>query len=150
MKRFLVAAALFVAGCTHAEERPTQVAFAITTSDPDLHVLAHKVNAMQPILVGVAGDDVTITYATRGREGLSLHLDPATLAVRGTEPYQFEELASRRHARCVELQTAYRGTIQGVDVVGTAHVIQPPSGKPVLAFFMSDEEGVFLAAMPLR
>lgn len=151
MKTILAAAMVFLAGCAHVEERPAQVGFAITTaSDPDLHVLARKVNAMQPIMVGVAGEDVTITYATRGVEGVTLHLDPATFTVRGSEPYQYEAQASRRHARCLELQTAYRGTIQGIDVVGTAHVVQPAGGKGILAFFMSDEEGIFLAAMPLR
>lgn len=54
-------------------------------------VLQPAVNMMEPLLMEVAGDEVSITFATGKQDGVTLAVDPATLAARTTDAVAYPE-----------------------------------------------------------
>lgn len=62
--------------------------FAMSTTDTSairltgLRVLDERVNLQEPIVMGVTQHDVTVTFAKRQRDGLTLAVDPSTVESR--------------------------------------------------------------------
>lgn len=54
-------------------------------------VLQPAVNMMEPLVMEVAGDEVSITFATGKQDGVTLAVDPATLAARTTDAVAYPE-----------------------------------------------------------
>ena len=96
-----VLAALTAIGC--AETTPSDVqspalrlALAAPSSAPsvrvvDLRVLHRTVNLMQPLAMEAAGNEVSVTFAMRQRQGIQLALDPVTLEARVAGPVTYPE-----------------------------------------------------------
>lgn len=84
-----------LAGCA------TPPAAVVATSPPrhahptiqvtELRVLHGPVNMMEPLAMEVAGDEVIVTFATGKQDGVTLAVDPATLATRVTDSVTYPE-----------------------------------------------------------
>lgn len=130
-------------GCAH--ESPT---LDVTTSTaamqaPDVRILARKVNLMEPIVVASEGEDVTITYASRGRHGTTVRIDPTTLSAVAVTPYEYAPHEKRRIAPCLEEASSTSGG--ALDVVGCERGVTTSDGRTVVAFVVSDDDGIALA-----
>jgi hypothetical protein len=57
----------------------------------NLRVLSTQVNMRKPVLLTTSGDDVTITFALRGREGVTFAVDPESLEVHKVDIAEYRE-----------------------------------------------------------
>lgn len=55
----------------------------------DVRVLSRQVNLQEPVVMGAAGKDVTVTFALRQREGATVNMDAKSLEARGSAPYSY-------------------------------------------------------------
>src|SRR4051812_9949855 len=62
----------------------------------DVRVLSRHVNLQEPVVVGLAGKEVTVTFALRQREGATFMMDAESLEPRTVLPFSYPE-----HARYV-------------------------------------------------
>jgi hypothetical protein len=97
----LVAAVLFGGASMGCAERSGSLRFAMSATDASpapirvsgLHVLEERVNLQEPIVMDVAGHDVTVTFAMRQRDGVTLAVDPTTLEPRVANAMTYPERA---------------------------------------------------------
>jgi hypothetical protein len=86
----VIASLVFACASMGCAERSGGLRFAMSTSDASpapirvggLHVLDERVNLQEPIMMDVAGNDVTVTFAMRQRNGVTVAVDPMTLESR--------------------------------------------------------------------
>ena len=100
-------ASLAINGCA-AGARTASVGFAVPVSTasaitavPEVRatrVIATRVDLRQPIYVRHDGDAIEVTYATRQREGLTVSLDPSSLATSSEAPYVYTRCSSKSAA----------------------------------------------------
>jgi len=99
-RRFAIAGSFLVAcatlGC--AETAPSSsLRFAMWSSAPSpatirvsaLDVVDTRVNLQEPVVLDVAGADVTITFARRQRDGIRVAIDPTTLESRAAHAVDY-------------------------------------------------------------
>jgi len=104
---FAAAGLVALSACSPAASSDgASIRFAMSTATADaatvatvrvreVRVLSAHVNLQQPLIVGSAGDDVTITFAHRQREGETLTLGSDALEARAAVPYSYSaELSS--------------------------------------------------------
>jgi hypothetical protein len=96
MRAFVLVAAgaLGVSACSPAvvegvaPEQPSSVAQAPQRGES--RVLSRQINLQEPIKVAAARGLVTVTFATRQLDGMTMGIDPASLAERTTKPFSYE------------------------------------------------------------
>ncbi len=108
---FAAAAVVALSGCSPAASSDgASIRFAMSTTEADaaiiptvrvreVRVLSTRVNLQQPILMGSDGDEVTITFAHRQREGEKLTVQPASLEARAAVPYAYSAKPAASAAR---------------------------------------------------
>ena len=96
----LVASALITCatmGCAESTAPAGGLRFAMSTTDTSgirltgVRVLDERVNLQEPIMMSVAGRDVTVTFATRQRDGVTLAVDPSTVESRVASTMTYPE-----------------------------------------------------------
>lgn len=102
-----VAPALALSACAAPESQgASTLRFALSTSTSatatapalrvrELRVLSRHVNLLQPILLGAADGNVTVTFALRQRNGATVALNPMSLERSTVAPYTYSEQAKR-------------------------------------------------------
>jgi hypothetical protein len=104
-----VAPSLFVAACAAPEsQRASTLRFAVSTTTAatataaappirvgEVRVLSRHVNLQEPILLGAAEGNVTITFAHRQREGSTVALNPTSLEPNSVTAYTYSEHVKR-------------------------------------------------------
>ncbi len=89
-----------------ASEGAANIRFAVSTTSADaaisptvrvgeVRVLSRHVNLQEPVVMGVAGNDVTVTFALRQREGATFTMDPESLERKAVTPYAYPVHAKR-------------------------------------------------------
>ena len=98
---FAAAALIALSACSpSASSDGASVKFAMSTTTADaaivatvrvrdVRVLSTHVNLQQPIVMGSDGDEVTITFAHRQRDGETLTMRPGSLEARMAVPYSY-------------------------------------------------------------
>jgi hypothetical protein len=98
---FAAAALLALSACSPtASTDGASIRFAMSTTAADaaivptvrvreVRVLSNHVNLQEPVLMGSDGDEVTITFAHRRREGETLTLEPTLLEPRAAVPHSY-------------------------------------------------------------
>jgi len=98
---FAAAPLLALAACSPAASSDGgSIRFAVSTTDADaaivptvrvreVRVLSQHVNLREPVLMGSDGDEVTVTFAHRQREGETFTMEPTSLEARAAVPYSY-------------------------------------------------------------
>lgn len=84
---FVVAAASAACGARSAPAEEPDPASAVSVFSS--RVIDEAVDATEPVTVVAAGEDVRVTFGLRGRPGISVVMDPASLDMRAVEPVVF-------------------------------------------------------------
>jgi len=156
-----LSAGLLSSGCaTAVRQMPAQIDFAISESAPfvgEPRILAERVDPRKAAVVAAAGDDVTVTFANRGR---SLSAEPrhvalpdgghVTLWTEGTAEWGRRAMARSFGPDGDPRSGALVLSSPEMDVLGTPSGVATDGHRIVATFCASLGEAFDLVAVPIE